>query len=136
MIENCPMRHENGNCIPAGGFCTANKNICEALRNAYRMGKAQLFQQGTTSDLISRQQALKALIYAVKNVGVLDANDIRTVFKALPTAQPERQRGEWIYNSPVTMKCDQCGLVIKDWDWHRFKICPNCGADMRGKKDG
>jgi hypothetical protein len=20
---NCPMRHENGNCLPAGGFCTA-----------------------------------------------------------------------------------------------------------------
>ena len=39
MIENCPMRHkENGNCIPAGGFCTANKNICYALHNAYKMG--------------------------------------------------------------------------------------------------
>lgn len=39
MIENCPMRHkENGNCIPVGGFCTANKNICYALHNAYKMG--------------------------------------------------------------------------------------------------
>ena len=48
-------------------------------------------------------------------------------------AQPERKMGKWVYNSPVTMKCNQCGLVIKDWDWHRFKYCPNCGADMRGK---
>ena len=40
-------------------------------------------------ELIERQAALNALIYAVKNVGVLDANDIRTVFKALPTVQPE-----------------------------------------------
>ena len=54
----------------------------------------------------------------------------------LPAAQPERKKGKWIYNSPVTMKCDQCGLVIKDWDWHRFKFCPNCGADMRGEQDG
>ena len=38
-------------------------------------------------------------------------------------------------NSPVTMKCNQCGFVIKDWDWHRFKYCPNCGADMRGEQD-
>jgi predicted RNA-binding Zn-ribbon protein involved in translation (DUF1610 family) len=54
----------------------------------------------------------------------------------LPSAQPEREKGEWVYNSPVTMKCNRCGLVIKDWDWHRFKICPNCGADMRrGEKD-
>ena len=52
----------------------------------------------------------------------------------LPSAQPEREGGEWVYNSPVTMKCNRCGLVIKDWDWHRFKICPNCGADMRGNK--
>lgn len=46
-------------------------------------------------------------------------------------AQSERKKGKWIYNSPVTMKCNQCGLTIKDWNWHRFKYCPNCGADMR-----
>lgn len=39
MIENCKMRHENGNCLPAGGFCAANKGICEALQNAYEMGQ-------------------------------------------------------------------------------------------------
>lgn len=49
----------------------------------------------------------------------------------MPSAQPERD-GKWIYNSPTTMKCDRCGFAIKDWDWHRFKYCPNCGADMRG----
>lgn len=37
--ENCPMRHENGNCMPAGGFCTAvNDPICQALHNAYNAG--------------------------------------------------------------------------------------------------
>ena len=40
-IKDCPMRHENGNCLPLGGFCTANKNICEALHNAYEMGKSK-----------------------------------------------------------------------------------------------
>lgn len=40
------------------------------------------------SDLVDRHAALNALIYAVKNVGVLDSGDIRTVFKALPTIQP------------------------------------------------
>ena len=53
----------------------------------------------------------------------------------LPSAQPERKMGKWIYNSPVTMKCDQCGFVIKDWDWHRFKFCPNCDCDMRGEQE-
>ena len=46
--------------------------------------------------------------------------------------KPERKTGKWIDNSPVTMKCDQCGIIIKDWDWHRFKICPGCGARMCG----
>ena len=42
LIErgDCPMRHENGNCTVAGGFCTAvNDPICEALHNAYDCGK-------------------------------------------------------------------------------------------------
>ena len=39
--KDCPMRHENGNCLPAGGFCTAvNDSICEALHNAYRHGES------------------------------------------------------------------------------------------------
>lgn len=37
--KNCPMRHENGNCLPCGGFCTAvNDEICHALHNAYTKG--------------------------------------------------------------------------------------------------
>lgn len=42
LIERgeCPMRHENGNCTVAGGFCTAvNDSICDALHNAYDCGK-------------------------------------------------------------------------------------------------
>ena len=54
---------------------------------------------------------------------------------SLSPAQPE-QNGKWIYNSPTTMKCDRCGFAIKDWDWHRFKYCPSCGADMRGEENG
>lgn len=37
--KDCPMRHENGNCLSCGGFCLAvNDEICEALQNAYRHG--------------------------------------------------------------------------------------------------
>ena len=77
-------------------------------------------------DLVSRQAAIDALDC------ITGAEE---VLRALPPAQPERKRGKWIYNSPVTMKCDQCGFVIKDWDWHRFKFCPNCDCDMRGEQD-
>ena len=37
--EDCPMRHENGNCLPMGGCCPALKNeICDALQQAFEMG--------------------------------------------------------------------------------------------------
>lgn len=41
--EKCQMRHpDNGNCLPAGGFCTAVNNlICAALHDAYDLGKAK-----------------------------------------------------------------------------------------------
>ena len=64
------------------------------------------------------------------------ADDIFAAIERVPSARQERKKGKWIYNSPVTMKCNQCGFVIKDWDWHRFKYCPNCIADMRGESDG
>ena len=40
--KDCPMRHENGNCLPTGGFCTAvNEPICEALHNAFAHGESE-----------------------------------------------------------------------------------------------
>ena len=81
---------------------------------------------GQENDLISRQAAIDCVTYDVEHT--------IECLKALPSAQPE-QNGKWIYNSPMTMKCDRCGFAIKDWDWHKFKFCPNCGADMRGAQN-
>ena len=105
MIENCPMRHENGNCIPAGGFCTANKNICEALLNAYRMGKEQLSKESTTSDLISRTAAIDAAEKIIErdtsgNNAVVNAMIAWSEYiRALPSAQPDL---------PIKEKCAFC----------------------------
>ena len=99
-----------------------------------------------SSDTISRQAAIDALggNEPVGDPSKWDDDDvvkmwerirIINIINKLPSAQPERKMGKWIYNSPVTMKCDQCGFVIKDWDWHRFKFCPNCDCDMRGEQE-
>lgn len=38
--KRCKMRHENGNCLPCGGFCTSvNDEICTALHQAYDRGR-------------------------------------------------------------------------------------------------
>ena len=76
-------------------------------------------------DLISKQAAIRVAS------GYCHPANIAKELEKLPSAQPERKRGKWINNSPVTMKCDQCGYVISDWKWHESNFCPNCGADMR-----
>lgn len=44
--KDCPMRHENGNCTVAGGFCTAvNDPICEDLHNAFDCGYRSALRQ-------------------------------------------------------------------------------------------
>jgi hypothetical protein len=45
LRNDCKMRHENGNCLPCGGFCTAVSNeICQALHNAYNHGFADCYE--------------------------------------------------------------------------------------------
>jgi DNA-directed RNA polymerase subunit RPC12/RpoP len=140
MIKNCPMRHENGNCIPAGGFCTANKNICEALLNAYRMGKAQLPQQGTTKDAISRQWLLDCINEGwIKFDTDKDANRfIHLVRDIAPSTQPEPKEGHWIKHidpfDGEQYECSECGVL---WEFNdgtpednEAYFCPKCGAKM------
>ena len=53
--KDCPMRHENGNCTAAGGFCTAvNDSICEALHNAFNCGEQHRIEWAT---LVLAEQA-------------------------------------------------------------------------------
>ena len=58
----------------------------------------------------------------------------------LPSAQPERKKGEGI---PVTngrggFECDQCHNYAPSYqdgvEW-LSGFCPSCGADMRGEQD-
>ena len=89
-------------------------------------------------DLIDRAMAINALDKRFDSIPMEQTTEIlqlRKDLRELPPAQSERKRGKWIANSPVTMKCDQCGYVIKDWRWNELNFCANCGADMRGGQD-
>ena len=45
--EDCPMRHENGNCLPMGGFCnTLKTELCDALNQAFDIGYRTGFIDG------------------------------------------------------------------------------------------
>ena len=111
--------------------------ILHAINAVQDLPSAQPVARDTnvlSNDTISRQAALYA-IYGICNEPVAWLIRAAREIEKLPSAQPERKMGKWIYNSPVTMKCDQCGFVIKDWDWYRFKFCPNCDCDMRGEQE-
>ena len=54
--ELCPMRHENGNCLPCGGFCMAvNPLICETVQNAYDIG----MREGITATMRAKSMVVQ-----------------------------------------------------------------------------
>ena len=65
----------------------------------------------------------------------------------MPSAEPKRAKGEWIYGEHDMAMCDgywcdQCGFFVP-WDYeHKFidfikdyHWCPSCGAKMDGGGD-
>lgn len=128
-------------------------DIADALEMDIEALKALDVPDTNVGDMISRQMAIDApdeqIEQCNKALGSFDISPkdeyaikverasleaYKEQLENMPSAQLE-QNGKWIYNSPMTMKCDRCGFVIKDWDWHRFKYCPNCRADMRGREN-
>ena len=92
------------------------------------------------NDLISRQAAIDAIKREIWDKH--RAKDIIDTICNIPSAQPERKKGEWIYKNDLKQFfCNQCGepsltdddVYIYDMPFPNF--CPNCGADMRGEKD-
>ena len=69
-------------------------------------------------------------------------DDILEIIERQPTIE-ERKTGKWISDRLVTTsggtygvrRCSECGAYYQDvgYGWN---YCPNCGADMRGEKDG
>jgi Zn finger protein HypA/HybF involved in hydrogenase expression len=43
----------------------------------------------------------------------------------------ERKRGEWYDRGSLSCRCSNCGCKATK----EYSFCPNCGADMRGRKD-
>ena len=87
-------------------------------------------------DVISRQDAIDEIRTCRFVVDAIEK------IRALPSAQPERKKGEWIYGENECgddgYYCDKCGNFVP-WKYGEYDIdfikeflfCNKCGADMR-----
>ena len=93
------------------------------------------------NDLISRQAAIDCE-YQVKIINDIEyvmLSEVQMKMRKLPSAQPERKKGEWTDRSDggrilhpwwETYECSKCG----QYGTRIWNFCPNCGADMRERE--
>lgn len=93
----------------------------------------------TTGGMIYRQDA----IYYVKQATIGETDVMKAWVKAqthlmrLPSAQPERKKGEWIdYTEDGYVECPFCHSATNcDGNKDELHFCFSCGADMRGEQN-
>lgn len=92
------------------------------------------------SDTISRREAIDAVLkltYADEAYGYADAKDLVDSLEKLPSAQPERKTGRWIYEETQykisSYRCSECGRHVlyetKSDVCEAYPYC-HCGAKM------
>ena len=88
------------------------------------------------SDLIDRQAAIDATWFEPSYTDPLNVlTEVRDRLKALPSAQPERQKGEWIdYTEDGYVECPFCHNATNcDGNKDELHFCFSCGADLKGE---
>ena len=87
-------------------------------------------------EYIRKQDAVDAFNRAVQDVEILDADDIKTVFGMLSSADVVQVRhGRWTHKPNIygVAYCSECDYELRI---NNASYCPNCGAkmDARGEE--
>ena len=131
----------------------------EQLREAVDAAIEALKAQDADSDTISRKATIDAILAVTGNSSVRElyehvqehglsdmwsggVNAAIDIIIAVPSVQPERKKGKWIYGESEAGNdgyyCSKCGNFVP-WKYDEYDIdfikeflfCNKCGADMR-----
>ena len=86
------------------------------------------------SDLISREEVLRAIITAGEVEPDLGYTHLHKVIENLPSA--EHKKGRWIFAKYFVWECSECGknptrgMGYVQGKSELFRYCPCCGAKM------
>lgn len=126
LRKDCPMRHPCGNCIPAGGFCTAvNTTICEALHNAYDEGWYNAARRAKQEMVESAQKISEYW------------EDIMT--ESLAIANAIRDQQEAMQNEPLTLdelrQMDgEPVWIVESPDWGHWELSSEAVDYLEGRE--
>ncbi len=109
--------------------------LTKELEDALKMAIKALEQQ-SCEDAVSRTEAIDKLtkfynMVLDDNGTKLNIRDIVGTLERLPSVTPQPKKGKWIYKWMKGQFCSECD---EQSVW-KFKYCPNCGAEMRGKEE-
>ena len=91
------------------------------------------------SDCIDRQTIIDLLTSRAETLRGLygdlggAASGVRKLVQTLPSAEPERHRGEWIEDGHERgfSECSKCGYIaVSVLSERHYNFCPNCGSEM------
>lgn len=106
------------------------------------MGETDLISKQATIDKINERQRKLIYCFGFENDMVKIMDIAKSIIIAMPSAQPERKKGKWIYKNDLKQFfCSECGYPSLTYDDTYIygmdlpNYCEDCGADMRGEQE-
>lgn len=114
----------------------------ETIERYFAERTAETTQNVPNDDLISRKSANDALhtwfADGFEEDRWWNSTHVLAAIEGVPSAQPERKKGKWIWHTSDIWECSECGRrthVDECMEKPMYEWCPYCGAEMKGEQE-